>query len=97
MHLTSILGKPYTHHKISRVLIANRGEIATRVIRTAKRLGIESVAVYSDVDANAMHVKQADYAYRIGEASALSSYLNGLRIVETAKIAGAEVYIMKML
>lgn len=91
MHLKNI--NLQTHQKICRVLIANRGEISTRIIRTAKHLGIESIAVYSDVDANALHVKQADFAYRIGEASALSSYLNGKRIVEIAKQAGAQVYL----
>lgn len=91
MRFTIFLSKLQKHQKINRVLIANRGEISTRIIRTAKRLGIESVAVYSDVDVNAMHVKQADFAYHIGEASALSSYLNGKRIIETAKQANAQV------
>lgn len=77
--------------RISRVLIANRGEIAVRVIKTAKRLGIETVAVFSDPDVNALHVRLADKAYRIGEASALSSYLDGKKLVEVAKESSAQV------
>ena len=58
------------------VLVANRGEIAVRVIRTLDRMGIRSVAVYSDADARARHVKEADVAVRIGPAPARDSYLN---------------------
>ncbi|MEN8259159.1 MAG: biotin carboxylase N-terminal domain-containing protein [Pseudomonadota bacterium] len=74
----------------NRVLIANRGEIACRVIRTCKRLGIETAAVYSDADAGALHVTLADQAYRIGPAPARESYLNGTAIVQAAEKAGAE-------
>src|SRR5689334_19260620 len=72
------------------LLIANRGEIACRVIRTARRLGIRTVAVYSDADAKALHVRMADEAVHIGPSPARESYLVGERIIEAAKQAGAE-------
>jgi 3-methylcrotonyl-CoA carboxylase alpha subunit len=72
------------------ILIANRGEIACRVIRTAKRLGIRTVAVYSDADAGSLHVAMADEAYRIGPAAARESYLVGELILEVAQRAGAQ-------
>jgi 3-methylcrotonyl-CoA carboxylase alpha subunit len=72
------------------LLIANRGEIACRIARTARRLGVETVAVYSEADANALHVKAADRAYPIGPAPARESYLNIPRIIETALAAGAD-------
>ena len=75
---------------IRSVLIANRGEIACRVIRTARRMGIRSVAVYSDADANARHVALADQAFHIGPAPARESYLNADAILKAAKEAGAE-------
>ena len=59
-----------------RVLIANRGEIAVRMIRACREMGIESVVVFSDVDRKALHVRKADYAYHIGPATASESYLN---------------------
>src|SRR3984957_10584114 len=71
------------------LLIANRGEIACRVARTARRMGIETIAVYSDADARALHVLAADRAYPIGPAPARESYLNISRIIETALAAGA--------
>ena len=73
-----------------KILIANRGEIACRIIRTAKRLGIGTVAVYSEADAGARHVALADEAVEIGPAPARESYLRGEVIVEAAKRAGAE-------
>jgi acetyl-CoA carboxylase biotin carboxylase subunit len=72
------------------VLVANRAEIACRVIRTLRRLGIRSVAVYSDVDASSRHVREADSAERIGESPAPASYLNPAAIVEAALRSGAE-------
>jgi len=73
-----------------RLLIANRGEIACRIIRTARRLGIETVAVYSEADAAAMHVELADEALLIGPAPARESYLAIDKIIEAAKRCGAE-------
>ena len=73
-----------------RVLIANRGEIAVRVIRACRDLGIESVAVYSDADAEALHVKLADAAVRIGAAPSAESYLNIEAILGAARSAGAD-------
>ncbi len=75
---------------IQRLLIANRGEIACRVIETAQRLGIEAVAVYSEADRNARHVRLADAAYPIGPAAAKDSYLNIDRILEAAKLSQAD-------
>ena len=74
----------------SRVLVANRGEIAVRVIRTLRRLGIHAIAVYSDADADAPHVLLADEAVRIGPAPATESYLDPSRIVEAALATGAQ-------
>lgn len=76
---------------IEKILIANRGEIACRVMRTAKRLGIRTVAVYSDADRDSLHVKTADEAVRIGPPPARFSYLNGTSIVEAAHRTGAQV------
>jgi urea carboxylase len=72
------------------VLIANRGEIACRIIRTLRRMGVKSVAVYSEADAGAMHVDMADEAVCIGAAAARDSYLNGARIIEVARQTGAQ-------
>ena len=72
------------------LLIANRGEIACRIIRTARRMGIRTVAVYSDADAKALHVRQADEAVHIGPSPARESYLVGEKIIEAAKATGAE-------
>src|SRR5713101_321731 len=74
----------------SKILIANRGEIACRVIRTARRMGIRTVAVYSDVDADALHVREADEAFRIGPAPSAESYLRIDRIIEACRRTGAE-------
>jgi 3-methylcrotonyl-CoA carboxylase alpha subunit len=75
---------------IASLLIANRGEIACRVIRTARRLGIRTVAVYSDADAKALHVRMADEAVHIGPSPARESYLRGEKIIEAAKHTGAD-------
>ncbi|CAK9832079.1 Methylcrotonoyl-CoA carboxylase subunit alpha, mitochondrial, partial [Anthophora retusa] len=74
-----------TTNRFDKILIANRGEIACRVIRTAKRLGIRSVAVYSEADRNSMHVEQADEAYCIGPAPSSQSYLRQDKIISIAK------------
>ncbi|MEJ8475772.1 acetyl/propionyl/methylcrotonyl-CoA carboxylase subunit alpha [Roseibium algae] len=73
-----------------KILIANRGEIACRVMQTAKRLGIKTVAIYSDADANSKHVALADEAYRIGPAPVAESYLKIDAIIEICKLSGAE-------
>ncbi len=72
------------------ILIANRGEIAVRIARTARRMGIETVAVFSDADAHAMHVQAADRAYPIGAAPPRDSYLSIPRIIEAAQKSGAQ-------
>ncbi len=74
----------------SKILIANRGEIACRVIRTARRMGIATVAVYSDADRAAMHVAMADETVHIGPSPAAESYLVGERIIEAAQATGAQ-------
>jgi len=73
-----------------RLLIANRGEIAVRIARTARRLGIETIAVYSEADANALHVRSADRALRIGPAPAAESYLNIAAVLEAARAGKAD-------
>jgi 3-methylcrotonyl-CoA carboxylase alpha subunit len=72
------------------LLIANRGEIACRTMRTARRMGIETVAVFSDADADALHVRAADRAFRIGPAPAHESYLDIARIIAAARVSGAQ-------
>ncbi|MEX3917238.1 acetyl-CoA carboxylase biotin carboxylase subunit [Paraburkholderia sp. BR10872] len=74
----------------NKILIANRGEIACRVAATCRRLGVKSVAVYSDADANAKHVAACDEAVHIGEAAAAQSYLRYERIIEAARATGAQ-------
>ncbi|HEY1098157.1 MAG TPA: biotin carboxylase N-terminal domain-containing protein, partial [Myxococcota bacterium] len=74
----------------SKVLIANRGEIALRVIRACQELGVRTVAVYSDADARAPHVREADEAVHVGPAPSAQSYLLGDRLIEAARKTGAE-------
>uniref|UniRef100_A0A8D3CVE7 Methylcrotonoyl-CoA carboxylase subunit alpha mitochondrial n=1 Tax=Scophthalmus maximus TaxID=52904 RepID=A0A8D3CVE7_SCOMX len=74
---------------IEKVLIANRGEIACRVMRTAKKMGVRSVAVYSDADRHSMHVAMADEAYHIGPAPSQQSYLSMEKVLEVAKMSGS--------
>ncbi len=76
--------------KIQKILIANRGEIALRIIRSIKEMGIKTVAVYSEADANALFVKNADEAYLIGPAPSNQSYLLANKIIEVAKECGAD-------
>lgn len=73
-----------------KVLIANRGEIAVRIIRACREMGIKTVAIFSDIDRKALHVRLADEAYPVGPAQAAQSYLNMDRIIEVAKQSGAE-------
>src|SRR6059058_2325400 len=73
-----------------KILIANRGEIAVRVIRACREMDIATVAVFSDVDRAALHVMKADEAYHIGPAAAAESYLNVHRILDVAKRSGAD-------
>ena len=73
-----------------KILIANRGEIACRIIRSAKKLGIKTVAVYSEADSNSMHVRLADESYCIGPAASKDSYLRMDKILEVTKKSGAQ-------
>src|SRR5581483_10018599 len=76
--------------RISKVLVANRGEIAIRIFRTLRELEIRSVAVYSEADRAALHVRAADESWLLGPGAPAESYLNQERLVETALKAGAE-------
>ena len=77
-------------HMFKKILIANRGEITTRIMRSCKEMGVKTVAVYSDADRSAPHVMMADEAYRLGPPPARESYLKGDLIIDIAKLSGAE-------
>lgn len=79
--------------RIEKILIANRGEIACRIARTAKKLGIRTVAVYSDADRDSLHVASSDEAIRIGPPPPRLSYLNSASIFDAALRSGAQVSI----
>ncbi|XP_028159495.1 methylcrotonoyl-CoA carboxylase subunit alpha, mitochondrial [Ostrinia furnacalis] len=85
-----VLKDDIQRQQINKVLIANRGEIACRVMHTSKKLGIRTVAVYSDADKHAMHVEMADEAYHIGPAASTQSYLNAAKILEVAKKSNSQ-------
>src|SRR3954452_554074 len=76
--------------KIRKILVANRGEIAVRVMRTCKELGIPTVAVFSEADRAALHVRTADQAFCVGPAPSRESYLNQKAIIDAALRAGAD-------
>jgi urea carboxylase len=74
----------------TKVLIANRGAIATRIIRTLKKLNIQSIAVYAESDTDSLHVRLADEAYLLGEGAAAQTYLDQQKIIRIAKESGAQ-------
>ena len=80
---------------LKKILVANRGEIAVRIIRACQELGYEAVALYSEVDRMAPHVRMAQEAYCIGPAQAMESYLNGGKIIDIAKQCGADGWVEK--
>lgn len=84
------MASPALYRRFRKLLVANRGEIAVRVIKTARAMGLKTVAVYSDADRNAMHVAMADEAVLLGPARARDSYLNNPRLIEAAHLTGAE-------
>ena len=74
----------------TKLLIANRGEISCRIIKTAKRMGVQTVALYSDADVNALHVNMADEAVNVGPAPSKDSYLQAEKIIQIALKVGAD-------
>ncbi|WP_315903264.1 acetyl-CoA carboxylase biotin carboxylase subunit [Photobacterium sp. TY1-4] len=86
----TVIATATASRKITRLLVANRGEIACRIMKTAQAMGIETIAVYSEADRHAKHVRMADHAVLIGPASAQASYLNVSRIIEAATALDAD-------
>lgn len=82
--------KPIEQWPFHKVLVANRGEIAVRIIRACRQLGLQTVAIYSTADRNALHTKLADSAICIGPANAANSYLNINNIITAAQLTGAD-------
>ena len=78
--------------KITKLLVANRGEIALRVLRSAKEMGIATVAIYSEADRNALHVRYADEAVCVGPPASKDSYLRGDKILEVCKELGVDAF-----
>ena len=74
----------------NKIMVANRGEIAVRILRSCREMKIQTVAIYSEADRNSLHVRYADEAYCVGPAPSIESYLNQKRIIETAKKAGVQ-------
>lgn len=84
------MGNTVKQKPIRKVLVANRGEIAIRIMRSCREMGIDTVAVFSDADRTSMHVRYANEAYNIGPAPSSESYLNMDKIIQTAKKSGAD-------